>query len=55
MPVQWSTQVDEIAAWVNAKLEGFYATNDPNECEEKALAEEIIKKNSSHTIWLIRK
>ena len=42
MPVQWSTQVDEIAAWVNAKLDGFYETNDPNDCEEKALAEEII-------------
>ena len=50
MPVQWSTQVDEIAAWVNTKLDDFYAINDPNECEEKALAEEIIKGLLEHNL-----
>ena len=50
MPVQWSTQVDEIAVWINAKLDEFYDQADPNECEEKALAEEIIKKLLEHNL-----
>ena len=50
MPVQWSIQVDEIAAWVNAKLDGFYATKDPSECEEKALAEEIMRELFLHNL-----
>ena len=50
MLVQWSTQVDQIAAWINAKLDKFYAQNDPDECEEKALAEEIMKALLAHNL-----
>ena len=49
--VQWSSHLDEVAAWVNGKLDDFYAISDPNDSEEMALAEEIIQKLFLYTLY----
>ena len=36
-------------------VDAFYATNDPNDCEKKALAEEIIKTLLAHNLACISK